>query len=99
MPMIQPKKAHEWQLFHQKKIRMERRLNSFLRWLQEEARVQHYQYVREMAVSKERVLKQQSLVLMDYLETLDKQIEKLQQEIQRLEKKNSSMRAHVSPLL
>lgn len=99
MPMIQPKKVHEWSLFKHKKIRMERRLNSFLRWLQEEARVQHYQFVREMAVSKERVLKQQSLVLSDYLQTLDEQIQTLQQEMESLETRNSLIRAKVSPLL
>lgn len=99
MPMIQPKKAHEWSLFDHKKIRMERRLNSFLRWLQEEARVKHYQFVREMAVSKERVLKQQSLVLSDYLQTLDEQIQTLQKDMESLERKNSQIRAKVSPLL
>ncbi|CAE7522060.1 pkd2, partial [Symbiodinium sp. CCMP2456] len=72
-PMIEPKKAHEWSAFIRKKLILERRLNHFLRWLQEEARVKHYEYVREMAVSKERVLKQQSLVLTDYLQTLDVQ--------------------------
>lgn len=99
MPMIQPKKAHEWSLFYHKRFRMERRLNNFLRWLQEEARVQHYQFVREMAVSKERVLKQQSLVLSDYLQTLDEQIQTLQQEMESLETRNSLIRAKVSPLL
>ncbi|CAE8619193.1 unnamed protein product [Polarella glacialis] len=99
MPMIFPKKAQDWGAFNQKKMKMERRLNMFLRWMQEEARVQHYKFLKEMAVSKERVLKQQSLVLADYLQTLDHQIEKLQDEMKILERKNASMRSHVSPLL
>eukprot|EP00931_Biecheleriopsis_adriatica_P043727 TRINITY_DN24986_c0_g1_i1.p1 TRINITY_DN24986_c0_g1~~TRINITY_DN24986_c0_g1_i1.p1 ORF type:complete len:1703 (-),score=342.16 TRINITY_DN24986_c0_g1_i1:24-5132(-) len=98
-PMILPKKAQEWTVFEQKKKKMERRLNRFLALLEEQARVKHYQYLKNMAVSKERVLKQQSLVLTDYLQTLDQQIEKLQEEIATLEQKNSSMRSYVSPLL
>mmetsp|Transcript_28477 Transcript_28477/g.53417 ORF Transcript_28477/g.53417 Transcript_28477/m.53417 type:complete len:208 (-) Transcript_28477:58-681(-) len=99
VPMTEPKKAHEWSVFYQKKMKLERRLNSFFQWLQEEAMVKHYEYVREMAVSKERVLKQQSLVLTDYLQTLDAQIQTLAEETERLDKKNMSMRSHVSPLL
>lgn len=99
MPMIFPKKVQEWGNFSQKKIKMERRLDLFLKWLQEETKVKHYQFLKESASSKERVLKQQSLVLTDYLEHLDEQILKLDDEIKVLERRNSEMRAHVSPLL
>eukprot|EP00933_Yihiella_yeosuensis_P008310 TRINITY_DN113696_c0_g1_i1.p1 TRINITY_DN113696_c0_g1~~TRINITY_DN113696_c0_g1_i1.p1 ORF type:complete len:889 (-),score=184.55 TRINITY_DN113696_c0_g1_i1:103-2523(-) len=99
MPMIYPKKPQEWEVFKEKRKRMERRLNLFLKWLQEEAEIQHCKYLKDMAVSKERVLKQQSLVLADYLGTLDDEIDKLQEEIKVLERKNAAMRSHVSPLL
>jgi len=99
MPMILPRKPQEWGVFNQKKVKMERRLDMFLKWLQEEARVRHYGFLQEMAESKERVLKQQSLVLTDYLETLDAQIQKLQEDIQELERKNAQMRSPVAPLL
>jgi len=99
MPMILPRKPQEWGVFNQKKVKMERRLDMFLRWLQEEAKMRHYGFLQEMAESKERVLKQQSLVLTDYLETLDAQIQKLQEDIQELERKNAQMRSPVAPLL
>eukprot|EP00930_Biecheleria_cincta_P032691 TRINITY_DN2266_c0_g1_i1.p1 TRINITY_DN2266_c0_g1~~TRINITY_DN2266_c0_g1_i1.p1 ORF type:complete len:1578 (-),score=299.86 TRINITY_DN2266_c0_g1_i1:42-4775(-) len=98
MPMILPEKTQEWQIFNQKN-QMERRLNRFFSLLQEEARVKHFEYLKDMARSKERVLKQQSLVLTDFLETLDSQIEKLQNEIRDLNKQSASMQSHVSPLL
>lgn len=98
-PMIRPKNPKEWKNFNQKKGKMELRLNLFLKWLQEEARTRHAEYLSKMAESKERVLKQQSLVLTDYLETLDNQIEKLQEEIKTLERKNAQMRAPISPML
>ena len=41
----------------------------------------------------------QSLVLSDYLQTLDEQIQTLQQEMESLETRNSLIRAKVSPLL
>jgi len=99
MPMILPKKPEEWGNFNQKKMKMERRLDLFLQWLQAEARIKHYGFLKVQAESKERVLKQQSLVLTDYLETLDQQIESLQEHIKVLERKNAHMRSHVSPLL
>jgi len=99
MPMILPKKNQEWVIFNQKKQKMERRLDRWFRLLKEESRVQHYLYLKDMAVSKERVLKQQSLVLTDYLQTLDRQVDTLQEEIKALERKNASIRAHVSPLV
>jgi len=99
MPMILPKKNQEWVIFNQKKQKMERRLDRWFRLLKEESRVQHYLYLKDMAVSKERVLKQQSLVLTDYLQTLDQQVDKLQEEIKGLDRKNASVRAHVSPLV
>jgi len=99
MPMIKPTKPQELMNFKQKKAKMECRLNMFLRWLQEEARIKHYQYLKRMAQDKEKNLKQQSLVLTDYLETLDEQIVTLEKEIKVLERKNAHMRSHVSPLL
>lgn len=99
LPMIKPTKPQEILNFKQKKAKMECRLNMFLRWLQEEARIKHYQYLKRMAQDKEKNLKQQSLVLTDYLETLDEQIVNLEKEIKVLERKNAHMRAHVSPLL
>ncbi|OLQ12492.1 Polycystin-2 [Symbiodinium microadriaticum] len=70
-------------LFTWKKLILERRLNHFLRWLQEEARVKHYEYVREMAVSKEEeeeeeeedqeADEEEKQSVTDYLQTLDVQ--------------------------
>lgn len=99
IPMIIPKKTQEWGIFNQKKHRMEKRLNRFFGLLQEEARLKHYEYLKDMAVSKERVLKQQSLVLTDFLESLDSQIKRLQDEIKELSRQNASIQSHVSPLL
>eukprot|EP00930_Biecheleria_cincta_P032692 TRINITY_DN2266_c0_g2_i1.p1 TRINITY_DN2266_c0_g2~~TRINITY_DN2266_c0_g2_i1.p1 ORF type:complete len:1612 (-),score=266.31 TRINITY_DN2266_c0_g2_i1:35-4837(-) len=99
MPMIHPKKTQDWYAFYQKKEKMERRLNGFFFLLVQEAEVMHYRYLKEMAVSKERVLKQQSLVLTDYLVSLDTQIAQLHAEIISLEKRNTSIQTHVSPLL
>jgi hypothetical protein len=99
MPMILPKTAQEWNIFYARKKKMERRLNIFLGWLQEEAKIKQHHFLKEMSVSKERVLKQQSLVLADYLQTLDEEVEKLQEEIKVLERKNAAMKMHVSPLL
>lgn len=98
-PMIKPKNVQEWGSFSQKKIKMERRLDLFLRWLQEETKIRHYMYLKDSAAAKERVLKQQSLVLTSYLEELDKQIATLQDDIKHLEHRNSEMRSHVSGLL
>merc|ERR1712190_681100 len=98
-PMIQPQKRTEWGKFEEKKKTLEKRLNLFLDWLKQEAQVQNLEFLKSMAASKERVLKQQSLVLTDYLETLDGQIENLQSEIKQLERRNAHMRSHVSPLL
>jgi len=99
LPMITPTKPQEKLHFKEKKAKMECRLNMFLRWLQEEARIKHYEYLQRMAQAKEKNLKQQSLVLTDYLETLDEQIVNLEKEIKVLERKNAHMRSHVSPLL
>merc|ERR1712217_142110 len=98
-PMIQPQKQNEWGKFDEKKQLLEKRLNLFLDWLKQEAQVKNLEFLKSMAASKERVLKQQSLVLTDYLETLDSQIENLQEEIKQLERRNAHMRSHVSPLL
>merc|ERR1712190_453409 len=98
-PMIQPQKRTEWGKFEEKKKMLEKRLNIFLDWLKQEAQVKNLEFLKDMAASKERVLKQQSLVLTDYLETLDSQIEELQAEIKKLQRKNANMRSHVSPLL
>eukprot|EP00928_Gymnodinium_smaydae_P092333 TRINITY_DN7618_c0_g2_i1.p1 TRINITY_DN7618_c0_g2~~TRINITY_DN7618_c0_g2_i1.p1 ORF type:complete len:1751 (-),score=274.06 TRINITY_DN7618_c0_g2_i1:106-5358(-) len=99
MPMIQPKKVHEWGNFNQKKIKMERRLDLFLKMLQEETRIKYFFFLKDSASAKERVLKQQSLVLTDYLEQLDEQIGTLQDEIRVLERRSADMRMHIAPLL
>jgi len=93
MPMITPKKPQEWNAFKEKKVKLELRLDSFVKWLQEIARLQHLAYLKEMTESKERVLKQQSLVLTDYLETLDEQIKKIEEELQELEREKSRLSA------
>lgn len=98
-PMQLPKKPQEWGVFYQKKQKMELRLNLFLRWLEQESKIKQYKFLRDMADAKERVLKQQSLVLTDYLKTLDDQVRTVQEEIAILERKKASMRTHISPLL
>jgi hypothetical protein len=99
MPMILPKKPQEWGKFNEKKDKMEQRLNLFLRWMQEESRIEHYKFLKKMSEAKVRMLKQQSLVMFDYLEALGKQIDELQKEITVLDRQNSMIRARVSPLL
>merc|ERR1712194_67095 len=81
--MVKPRTNAEEERLEKAKIDFERRLNVFLGLLEQEARLQHLTTLSAMAKAKERVLKQQGLVLLDYLETLDKQIENVQ-----LEKKN-----------
>jgi len=99
MPMIKPKKPQEWGQFQQKKVKMEERLACFLKWLQEETEIRHYRFLKDSAAAKERVLKQQSLVLTDYLEHLDEQISKLSNDIKVLERRTAEMKEHVQPLM
>lgn len=89
VPCLMPKKQQEWNAFKDKQLRMQRRLDIFLQLLQQEAVKQHYVYLAGMSLEKERVLKQQSLVLTDYLETLDAQINKVSEERQDLETKRA----------
>jgi hypothetical protein len=98
-PMIKPKSMQEWQSFDQKKVKMQKRLDVFLKLLKEATHTAHYKYLKDSAKTKEKVMKQQSLVLADYLDQLEDRINKLQQEIKVLERKNAQMRSHVSPLL
>merc|ERR1712224_325151 len=98
-PMLWPKCEQDWEKYSQMKIKMETRLDYFLQWLKEEMKMKHYSFLKESATAKERVLKQQSLVLTDYLHHLETQIEKLQDDIKKLERRNAQMRSHVSPLL
>lgn len=98
-PMIHPKKLSDWAAYYKKKEKMERRLNRFFNLIIQEAELRQYQYLKEMAVAKERVLKQQSLVLNDYLVSLDSEIAQVRTEIKSLEKRNSSIQTTVSPLL
>jgi len=97
--MIRPRTPQEWAVFDQKKVKMEQRLDKFLRLIIEGARTRHYQYIKTSAKTKEKVLKQQSLVFADYLDRLEQRIKELQQEIKVLERKNTEMRSHVAPLL
>jgi cell division protein FtsB len=98
-PMLWPKGEQDWEKYSQMKIKMETRLNLFLQWLKEEMKMKHYNFLKDSATAKERVLKQQSLVLTDYLRHLEAQIQKLQEDIKKLERRNNAMRSHVSPLL
>jgi len=98
-PMIRPRTQQEWGVFDQKKVKMEQRLDKFLRLLIEGTKTQHYKYLKDSAKTKEKVLKQQSLVFADYLDRLEQRIKELQQEIKVLERKNTEMRSHVAPLL
>merc|ERR1712050_765983 len=99
MPMILPKKPQEWGKFNEKKDKMEQRLNLFLRWLQEESRIEHFKFLKKMSEAKVRTLKQQGLVMFDYLEELGKQIHELHEDITGLDRRNATIRARVSPLL
>jgi len=97
--MIRPRTPQDVSNFYQKKVKMERRLELFLNMLREETKRRHYKYLKDSARTKVKVLKQQSLVLADYLEQLNARIKELQEEIKRLERRNAQMRSHVSPLL
>lgn len=97
--MIRPTKVQDWANFKSKKTKMEKRLDIFLKILLEEVHIEHCRFLKQGAAAKERVLKQQSLVLTDYLEQLDEQISRLQREIDTLERKNKGMTTHVKPLL
>eukprot|EP00929_Paragymnodinium_shiwhaense_P084240 TRINITY_DN45024_c0_g1_i1.p1 TRINITY_DN45024_c0_g1~~TRINITY_DN45024_c0_g1_i1.p1 ORF type:complete len:1707 (-),score=375.57 TRINITY_DN45024_c0_g1_i1:105-5225(-) len=98
-PMLRPKTDKDWANFKARKMQMQNRLNIFYRWLQEETRVTHYEFLKDSAIAKERVTKQQSLVLTEYLEELDEQIAKLQEDIRSLERRTKDLTAHVAPLL
>lgn len=98
-PMIKPRSSQEWGHFDQRKVKMEKRLDLFLGLMMEETYIAHYRYLRESAKTKQKVLKQQSLVLADYLEQLDNTIKELQEEIKVLDRRNGEMRSHVQPLL
>mmetsp|Transcript_159476 Transcript_159476/g.290921 ORF Transcript_159476/g.290921 Transcript_159476/m.290921 type:complete len:1713 (-) Transcript_159476:64-5202(-) len=98
-PMIKPRSSQEWGHFDQRKVKMEKRLDLFLGLMMEETYIAHYRYLRESAKTKQKVLKQQSLVLADYLEQLDNTIKELQEEIKVLDRRNADMRTHVQPLL
>eukprot|EP00929_Paragymnodinium_shiwhaense_P112483 TRINITY_DN80741_c0_g1_i1.p1 TRINITY_DN80741_c0_g1~~TRINITY_DN80741_c0_g1_i1.p1 ORF type:complete len:1736 (-),score=254.35 TRINITY_DN80741_c0_g1_i1:79-5286(-) len=98
-PIIMPRKPQEWGHFAMKKVKMERRLDLFLRWLKEETTIMHLRYLKSCTAAKERVLKQQSLVLADYLGDVDRHISELDKDIKQLERRNSEMYAHASPLI
>lgn len=97
--MIRPRTHIELNNFDTKKQKMEHRLDIFLHLIMAETYAKHYEYLKECAKIKEKVLKQQSLVLADYLDKLDSRIKELQAEIKVLERRNVQMRTHVSPLL
>lgn len=97
--MSRPKKPQEWGHFNAKKSTMEKRLDTFLQMVMEATKQRHYHFLSDSATAKERVLKQQTLVLVNYLEHLDAQVAKLQDEIKKLETKNMRIRGHVQPLL
>jgi len=97
--MIRPRTKQEMGKFDEKKVKMEQRLDKFLRLLIEGTKTQYYKYLKDSAKTKEKVLKQQSLVFADYLDRLEVRIKELQQEIKVLERKNTEMRSHVAPLL
>eukprot|EP00429_Kryptoperidinium_foliaceum_P003204 CAMPEP_0176020016 /NCGR_PEP_ID=MMETSP0120_2-20121206/9685_1 /TAXON_ID=160619 /ORGANISM="Kryptoperidinium foliaceum, Strain CCMP 1326" /LENGTH=1787 /DNA_ID=CAMNT_0017353103 /DNA_START=63 /DNA_END=5426 /DNA_ORIENTATION=- len=78
-----PRKQTEWSAFNERKAKMEKRLDDFFELLKEEAEYGHSMFMKHMAEDKERGLKQQSLVLTDYLETLEKQIAKTNQELDK----------------
>merc|ERR1719271_1636061 len=98
-PMLKPRSNAEYQRFTEKKDRMEFYLNKFLKYLQQVTKLKHYQYLKDSSKTKEKVLKQQSLVFADYLDKLEQRIGELQKEIKVLERKNTDMRSHVAPLL
>lgn len=77
LPCLKPRKPADWTAFNDRKEKMEGRLRTFIQLLQVEARLERVNFLKVMAMEKERVLKQQSLVLTDYLDTLEKQIEKV----------------------
>lgn len=97
--MLKPKSSQEWGHFDQRKVKMEKRLDLFLGLMLEETYIAHYRYLRESAKTKQKVLKQQSLVLADYLDQLDLRIRELQEQIKVLDRRNNEMRSHVQPLL
>lgn len=97
--MIRPKKTEDYGEFSKRRKRMGDRLHTFLLLLEEITKQKSYEFLKERAACKERVLKQQSLVLMEYLQNLNDQITKLDEEIADFEAKSSKMRQHVSPLL
>lgn len=98
-PILYPKKPEEKKNFEESKQNMEIRLNHVLRWLEAESKLKHYALLKDQALARERVLKQQSLVLADYLEGLENSIEDLRKEIAELNSSTQNLRKHVTPLL
>mmetsp|Transcript_249 Transcript_249/g.809 ORF Transcript_249/g.809 Transcript_249/m.809 type:complete len:1700 (-) Transcript_249:20-5119(-) len=85
-PTPEPKRHRERVAFANRKRGMENRLDGFLRLLQMEAKKGYYGFLGQMAKQKETVLKQQSLVLTDYLQTLEDQHRKVQEKVKDSEK-------------
>jgi len=95
-PAPAPKNPKQWKALKHRKLKMERRLEEFFQLIILETRAKLYCQLQEMAVSKEQVMRQQSLVLTDYLETLDSQISKLQEEKHELDRSTMQLRSSMA---
>lgn len=98
-PILYPRKPQEKKKFEEMKTTMEQQLNYIVRWLEVEAKIKHFSLLKEQTLARERVLKQQSLVLADYLAGIEEQIEMLTKEIEELNTKTVNLRKHMTPLL
>eukprot|EP00403_Amphidinium_massartii_P003708 CAMPEP_0178383642 /NCGR_PEP_ID=MMETSP0689_2-20121128/7105_1 /TAXON_ID=160604 /ORGANISM="Amphidinium massartii, Strain CS-259" /LENGTH=1704 /DNA_ID=CAMNT_0020003865 /DNA_START=14 /DNA_END=5129 /DNA_ORIENTATION=+ len=98
-PMHKPKKPEDWGKYNARKVKMQHRLELFLRFCKERMREEHYKYLKERAAAKDRVLKQQSIYLAEYLSDLNEHIDTLKAQITKLDEQNAKMRQHVTPLL
>eukprot|EP00971_Amphidinium_carterae_P322077 6402154-Amphidinium_carterae.1 len=97
--MHKPKKPEEQGKYRARTVKMQHRLDLFLRVCKEEMKKEHYRYLKDRAAAKDRVLKQQSIFLAEYLGDLNQNIEELKAQISDLDEQNSKMRQHVTPLL
>jgi len=97
--MIKPKSPGAWEKFYAKQRKMERRLDLFLRILQNATRKQHYEYLRNSAKMKQKVMKKQTLALLEYMDRLEKDMKAVNADIKNIEQKNEDMQNQLRPLI
>eukprot|EP00927_Polykrikos_kofoidii_P053585 TRINITY_DN48191_c0_g1_i1.p1 TRINITY_DN48191_c0_g1~~TRINITY_DN48191_c0_g1_i1.p1 ORF type:complete len:1787 (+),score=242.54 TRINITY_DN48191_c0_g1_i1:701-5362(+) len=98
-PMPLPTRVRDRQLLNRKKLDFERQMGAFYQWLSEETTLRHLSYLKDSAIAKERSMKQQTLILTEYLEHLDEQIQSITNHIKVLHEHLTSLRRDMTALV